>query len=213
MGENWRGSEEKGERGSCWGRWKLSTYKVAIRGKVALCEARGTSVPITAAHKRPGGEGGGGRGETTVSNMSRASPNTTGWIAWPNLRLSALLVISIWKSEAGASSVSNSWVRAGEWLKSLEEVEGTPHPNTPPPIQPHALSTFQAEVCWMEHVVESYLHYLSFSLAMIMQQKNGGIELRLQFLLLIKVVIRNERKHYILSIGFFRHDTNVCSSK
>lgn len=65
----------------------------------------------------------------------------------------------------------------------------------------------------MEHVVESYLHYLSFSLAMIMQQKNGGIELRLQFLLLIKVVIRNERKHYILSIGFFRHDTNVCSSK
>lgn len=65
----------------------------------------------------------------------------------------------------------------------------------------------------MEHVVESYLHYLSFSLAMIMQQKHGGIELRLQFLLLIKVVIRNERKHCILSTGFFRHDTTVGSSK
>lgn len=55
---------------------------------------------------------------------------------WPNLRLSALLVISIWKSEAGASSVSNSWVGAGEWLKSLEEVEAP----TPPSPMPYALS-------------------------------------------------------------------------
>lgn len=43
--QNWREREEKGE--SCWGRCKASAYKVAIRGKVALCEARGTSVPIT----------------------------------------------------------------------------------------------------------------------------------------------------------------------
>lgn len=82
---------------SCWGRCKPSTYKVAIRGKAALCEARGTSVPITAAHKRLEGRGRGGERKTMVSNMSRASPDTTGWIAWPNLRLSAVLVISIWK--------------------------------------------------------------------------------------------------------------------
>lgn len=77
MGRGLRGRElerkEKGE--NCWGRCKPFAYKVAIRGKVALCEARGTSVPITAAHKRMRGCSGGG---TMVSNMSRASPNTTG---------------------------------------------------------------------------------------------------------------------------------------
>lgn len=47
-----REKEEKEE--GCWGRCKPSTYKVAIRVKVALCEAWGTSVPITEAHKRRG---------------------------------------------------------------------------------------------------------------------------------------------------------------
>ena len=62
MSERKRGHwRERGLPGRC----KLHAYKVAIRGKVALCETRGTSVPITARTKARGG--GGGQGQEEVA--------------------------------------------------------------------------------------------------------------------------------------------------
>ena len=203
-GENWRGSEEKGESGSCWGRWKLSAYKVAIRGKVALCEARGTSVPITAAHKRPGGEGGGEAGER---------PRSPTW-AGPHQTPQAELHGPIWGFQRCSSlAFEKARQEPAQWVTHGSELESdlrawrrwkapSPHP-TPahPPTHPtpglkhlSGGGLLNGTCCG----VISTLPRLQLS------DDYGGIELRLHFLLLIKVVIRSERKHCILSIGLFQ---------
>lgn len=83
-------------QGGDWGGGKGGRWP-CVRQEEHLCL-------LLRAHKRQEAKGGGGGvcawgWDTTISNMSEDSPNTTGWIAWPNLRLSARLVISIWKKK------------------------------------------------------------------------------------------------------------------
>lgn len=150
VGEGVRGREfkrgKKKKEKAAGGRWKLLAYKVAIRGKWP-CVRQEEHLCLLPQHTK--GPGGGGEGvggppeeRPRTPTWAGASPNTTRWIWMGQFEaFSARSALAFEKkrgkekkirSDAGAGSVSNSRVRAGEWLKSLEDVNNTPPPQLHP---------------------------------------------------------------------------------